>query len=294
MEPESTKPSEVFLQAVEADVSHSMAVLLDSMKLPRNLTSICIKLNLCEYRMAETGCTSDPAVVNSLLENLRGKYPSSRIVLIEGDSTNTTAETLFPYLGIDSVAKRFNCETMSISKSDWVRVKIEGMRFKSVHVPKVLTECDLYITHPKLKTHSLTKISCSLKNQFGCLRPKNKVPFHNHIDEAIVDANLARRPDITIVDANICMEGIGGPIHGRPRRLGLFMGGRDLVAVDSLCAKVVGFRPFFIGHVRKSANYGLGHMRFQLTSGEGKLPQKKLAFDRLQYYALRVLRGRLR
>ena len=193
------------------------------------------------------------------------------------------------------MAKQHRCELHNISASEWVKMSIEGLRFKLVHVPKILTECDLYITHPKLKTHSLTKISCGLKNQFGCLRPKNKTPFHKKIDETIVDANIARKPDFSIVDANICMEGIGGPIHGTPKRVGLFIGGNDIVAVDSLCAKVAGFRPFFVGHIRKAARCGLGRMNFDLSSKSAySLPKGQLKFERAQYYALKLMRTRLR
>jgi len=245
--------------------------------------------------MAETGCTSDPYVVGALLKSLRSRYESSRIVLIEGDATNTTADTLFGYLGISNIAKKFGCEVHNISRSDWVKVDIDGLQFRRVHVPRILTECDLYITHPKLKTHSLTKISCGLKNQFGCLRPKNKTPYHKRIDEVIVDANIARKPDFSIVDANLCMEGIGGPIHGQPKKVGLLIGGSDIVATDAFCSKIAGFRPFFIGHIRKAANKDLGEMKFSIQKNSAlDLSSYRFKFNRLQYYALKLLRKRLR
>src|SRR2546430_13373153 len=82
--------SKVFVEEVGTDARQSMARLLSSVNLPVQARTICIKLNLCEYRTAETGCTSDPQIVEHLLSYIRDRYPDSRVILLEGDSTNTT------------------------------------------------------------------------------------------------------------------------------------------------------------------------------------------------------------
>src|SRR5712692_7148696 len=226
-----------------ADSWKGMNDLLSKLSLPSAADSICIKLNLCQYRRWETGATSDPAIVDCLLRALRNRYPHAGIFLIENDQTGVNADNIFGYLGIDVVARKHNCKILNVRHCEWIAREIQGLRFKRVEIPDVLTTTDLFITHPKLKTHGKTKISCGLKNQFGLLRQKNKMPLHPFLDEAIVDSNSAMKPNFTIVDANLCHEGNGGPAFGRPKRLGLLIGGADIVAVDSFCSRVAGFSP---------------------------------------------------
>ena len=96
-----------------------------------------------------------------------------------------------------------------------------------------------------MKTHSITKISCALKNQFGCIPIKRKVQFHPHIDDVIVDANLAMKPNFSIIDGIIGLGGAQGPIWGPP------IHSKTIIASpDTVCAKILGFHPNFIGHIK--------------------------------------------
>jgi uncharacterized protein (DUF362 family) len=50
------------------------------------------------------------------------------------------------------------------------------------------------------------------------------------------------RPGLAIVDGVVGMEG-DGPIMGRPKPAGLLVMGRNPVAVDATCARLMGFDP---------------------------------------------------
>jgi uncharacterized protein (DUF362 family)/glycosyltransferase involved in cell wall biosynthesis len=292
--PGSTTQSSVIVVHIKT-ISSAMNRLIDQLHMPKKAQKICIKLNLCEYKPWESGAVSDPNVVSSLLSALRTRYPDAKISLIENDATGVVAANIFRYHGFDEVAKRFGADTIDLSQAEWVSKHIDGIRFHTVQIPKILDECDLYITHPKLKTHGGCMITCSLKNQFGLIRTKNKISFHKFLDDAIVDVNLARTPDISIVDANLCMEGNGGPTFGTPKKVGLLIGGDDMVATDSFCAKLVGFNPLFVGHIRKAAKKRLGNMDYNLAVDEpddwGKY---RFQFNRILYYALRSVRRTVR
>lgn len=270
----------------------SMEQLLQRTMLPTKVESIAIKINMCDFRLRETGATSDPLVIDELLSALRKIYPNSEIFLIENDATTALADILFSYLGIIEIAKKHGANTLNLSHDRWVKKEIDGLIFKKMQVPTVLENCDLVITHPKLKTHGITKITCGLKNMFGCLREKRKIKFHRFLDEAIVDSNLAFRANFSIVDANICQEGIGGPAYGKPRKLGLLIGGMDIVAVDAFCARLIGFRPWFVGHIRKAAHKELGKMNYELKTNmsPNELKTCKMDFSKSEYYFTKLLR----
>jgi uncharacterized protein (DUF362 family) len=241
-----------------------MAQLLSRLPFPADARSVGIKLNLCDYRLPETGAVSDPQVVAPLLQELRSRYPNSDIFVYEHDANSTLARTLFGYLGLDKVAASYDVRCVSLADEEWVERAVPGLYFKSLEVPRILEETDLLINHPKLKTHGRTLMTCALKNMFGCIRPKKKVQFHKHLAEAIVDINLAIPSHLTVVDANLCVEGNRGPTQGLPKRLGLLFGGTDIVAVDAFGADVMGFGARRIQHVKLAERAHLGSRRYDL------------------------------
>ncbi len=263
-----------------SDSDDSMARLISHLEFPLSAKKIGIKLNLCDYRLRETGVTSDPTVIESLLKVLRKKYPEVDLFLIENDATPTSADNLFPYLGIDKVAEKYACKCINLAhEKKWIEKEINGYNFKKIEFPKLIENLDILINHPKLKTHGRTKISCSLKNMFGCYRVKEKIQYHPFLDKAIVDINLAIKCHYTLVDANLCLEGNRGPSQGFPKKVGLFIGGRDIVAVDSFCAKLMGFHPYLVKHIRMAAKKKIGSMKYNLNGDLLKKDLKKYRFD---------------
>ncbi len=66
------------------------------------------------------------------------------------------------------------------------------------------------------------------------------------------------RNTFAIVDGIVGMEG-NGPIQGTPKPTGVLVMGRDLVAVDSTCCRIMGIDPEKVEYLRMAA--GLGHVR---------------------------------
>ena len=87
--------------------------------------------------------------------------------------------------------------------------------------------------------------------------PKNKLHYLG-IAESVVALNRQfRAKAFGIVDGIIGMEG-NGPIQGTPKPAGVLVMGRDLVAVDATCARVMGIDPEKLSYLRLAAD--LGHL----------------------------------
>jgi uncharacterized protein (DUF362 family) len=223
-----------------------------------------------------------------LLDLLESSYPSASITVLENDATGVNADNISKFLGIDKVIEKHKCKFLNVARGDWMSINIDGLHFKQLDVPSILRACDLFITFPKLKSHTITKLTCSLKNQMGLFRPKRKIAYHHILDDLIVDCNLAMKPNLTIVDANLAMEGNYGPTYGSPKRLGLLIASRDLVATDSFCAKLFGLNPKSIGYIKKAADKKLGSTRFKLvTNFDFDYREYKLKFSLPLYYMIR-------
>ena len=216
-----------------------------------------------------------------LLDLLKSRYPSASITVLENDATGVNADNIAAFLGIDKVIEKHNCRFLNAARGDWMTIDLDGLHFKQLDVPSILKTCDLFITFPKLKSHVIAKLTCSLKNQMGLFRPKRKVAYHHVLDDLIVDCNLAMKPNLTIIDANLAMEGVYGPTYGSPRKLGLLIASRDLVVADSFCSRLFGLNPKSIGHIKKAADKKLGSTRFKLVADfDFDYREYKLKFSR--------------
>lgn len=261
--------------------------LLEKLNLPEFIPKICIKPNLNDYRKWETASTCDPSVLDALLAALRNRFSKASITIIENDATGVNADNIFSYLGIDSVANKYGCRCVNVAREQWRSVNIDGLHFNSIEIPEILSGA-FFITFPKLKSHTITKLTCGLKNQMGLFRSKRKVLYHHMVDELIVDCNLAIKADISIVDANLVMEGNYGPTYGSPRKLGLLIGSNDIVAADSLCAKFYGINPKSVSHIKKASQKGLGDMKYNILSDfDFDLRDYKLKFSKILFHLIR-------
>jgi uncharacterized protein (DUF362 family) len=243
---------------------------------------ITIKINLCDYRPPESGATTHPVFLDAFLEWVESRNSNAIVSVVESNATRARPDLIRNWLGITQILEKHHAKWVNLSNDKWSRKQISGMRFRSIRVPETITSSDLLISMAKMKTHSLTTISCSLKNMYGCIMSSNKINFHDYLDEAIVDACTAMRPHLSIVDGIIGMGGPKGPVDGVPIRAELIVAGLDPVAVDAASATIMGLNPNHIGHVRKAQEAKIGSMKFNAVPNG--LPQKLPNFELNEIY----------
>jgi len=280
---------ESYLESVEKLVQKYAALL------PSSCRSICIKVNLCDYRMAASGATTDPLKLEALLEVLQQRYVDAEFTILENDASSVEAHTLFALLGIKEVAERCGARLLNVSDGNWIRKSIPRPHvFRELEVPEILTQTDLFINFAKLKTNALTKTTGCLKNIFTFLRVKRKSVYHPQISEVLADMNQVIHPGLCLVDGYIGMEG-QGPAFGVPKRCEILIGGVDPVAVDACCARIMGFNPWFVKHIRMCHRLGVGSIRYQLETDVENFNYRDYRFDysRLEHFARAMLRRRV-
>jgi len=132
--------------------------------------------------------------------------------------------------------------------------------------PEYALRCDGVINVPKLKTHTLTALTCAVKNLFGLQQGGSKADHHvrtrndpEQFSHLLLDLYEAIRPQIrlNVVDAVVGMEG-EGPAGGDPVSLGLILAGEDAVAVDVVASAVIGWNPMEVGTNYLASERGLG------------------------------------
>jgi len=85
-------------------------------------------------------------------------------------------------------------------------------------------------------------IAAAIKNSFGLVTSDTRTRAHRDtaVEQYLVDITRARKPDFSIVDGRIGMEGIAGGSHfDHPRYANRIIMGADPVAVDVVCTHVM-------------------------------------------------------
>jgi uncharacterized protein (DUF362 family) len=233
----------------------------------KEIRKVAIKPNLCYYWKSTTGETTDPNLVEAIIDILRMKCNPDKILIVESDATAMRAKYAFKALGYEKLATRKKIELLNLCETDSLSVpNVTSSISKEIRIPKILTEVDLFVSVPKLKLHSLTGLTCALKNQFGCIPIRRKVVFHNRIHETIALINKLIPPDLIVVDGIIA--------SGKtPKKLDLIMASSDPVAIDCVAAKIAGLSPRRTKYIAESEKIGVGSTNFQCVG------------DDLQYFA---------
>lgn len=154
--------------------------------------------------------------------------------------------------------------------------KIEGIdgakSLAETEVVKSWLDCDVFVNIPISKHHMTTLLTGNLKNIMGVSTRKANVHMHlgsgerndpDFLAQCIVDQNLLKKTDLSIVDATefITDNGPMGPgTLEKPMRV---VAGTDIVAVDALCSTYLGYAPEDILTTVKGHEIGLGNMNYQ-------------------------------
>jgi len=125
----------------------------------------------------------------------------------------------------------------------------DGVIAKRLTIIKPVLDADVVINLPKLKTHIYTTFTGAVKNLFGVIPGYDKPAYHArlhdlaHFSEMLLDVFDFVKPDLSVIDGIIGLEGDGPGRHGKPRRMGILIASRDSIALDVVACRVVGIAP---------------------------------------------------
>lgn len=220
---------------------------------------VLLKPNFLSAKDPSRAVTTHPNFVEAVIEQVReigavpfiGDSPGGAIRGIRRVWTNT---------GFEEMAERTGVELVSFEASGSRAIEFGKYTF---FISKSVLDADVIINLPKLKTHSLTLLTCAVKNMFGVVPGFHKGEQHKHYPkpgefaDMLVHLYKLVTPSLSIVDAVLAMEG-NGPSSGNPIELGLIVAGDDAVAIDAVVADMIGFRHGFIDTTRLASEMGLG------------------------------------
>ncbi len=224
---------------------------------------VLLKPNIVEYEVGSV-INTHPHVIAGVADAAR-RAGAREVVVGEGPGHRRDTEYLVTATGLSDVLRDARLPFVDLNLDDVRRVPLRSrfMGLADFALPASVLAADVVISLPKLKTHHWAGMTCGIKNLFGVVPgavygwPKNVLHWRD-IHHAMVDLLATVRPALVVVDAIVSMEG-DGPIMGRPKETGFVAMGRDLVAVDATCARVMGIDPARLPYLDSAAAF-LGHV----------------------------------
>jgi uncharacterized protein (DUF362 family) len=221
---------------------------------------VLIKPNICTIKDDTGYSVTRVETVRALIELLLKTDEKLSIKIIESDSQSKFAEEAFQKFGYtqlcdDMRTSGFDVSTVDLSKEPLIQLNFIGDYFENPELPEILFRAGYFVSVAVSKTHYLSFITGVLKNLFGVLPRKDQSFYHSNINEVIADLARIFRPNLNIVDARVGIEGWNGP---KTRKLDAFIVGHDVVSVDATMARIMGFDPERIRHIKDKSEHDLG------------------------------------
>jgi uncharacterized protein (DUF362 family) len=148
---------------------------------------------------------------------------------------------------------------MNLSHGDYEEHEVAGI---TLRMPRAVLDADYLINLPKMKTCAHTLITLGVKNLYGVFQQAQKSRYHKKLDAILPYLAKTIRCDLVVVDGLTCMEG-NGPVVGNPVCMNLLVAGRNVVAVDSVCSRLMGYDPSAVPHIAEAARQGTGPMSLE-------------------------------
>ena len=206
---------------------------------------------------------------------------ASRIYLFENCTQSNFTRMVFELTGYSDVCRRYGVKEVYLDEERNVEYTFPGKNpeaeeeggyasltfnmpeFVAEHLIKRADE-NLYISLPKLKTHSMAGVTLGVKNQWAFPQPGDRRADHNYnLSSKLADMMGYLQPDYTLI------EGIEATIYGHypPTALAnecvlptrVLIGSTNVVAADIVGARLFGLTPESdVHHLKIAMDRGYG------------------------------------
>lgn len=213
-------------------------------KIANKNEKILLKPNLLMGFAPEKCVTTHPAVFKAVAEIFKSYFPN----VSYGDSPGFGSPSKASQkAGLAKAADELNIKLADFNNGKEVFFE-NGCQNKKFFIANGVLENDAVISLPKLKTHGFLKMTCSIKNQFGCIPGTLKAEYHVKLPSAfdfarmLIDLDRYIKPRLYIMDGIQGMEG-NGPSGGTPINMNILLFSTDPIALDATVCRLINIKP---------------------------------------------------
>ncbi len=251
------------------DYKHLMRLADYQQFLPKE-NDTALKINI-SWHYFYPACSTTPwqldGVISTLLEDGYSKEKlygcHNRTVVVNskrGEIANKHKQVLVGKYGLRNIHLYEPGEEWILFKPKAKMLALDKVFPEGIRIPKRLIGNNI-IHLPTMKTHVFTQMTGAMKNAFGGLLFEKRHYTHSVIHETLVDL-LAIQKEIhpglfAVMDGTFAGDG-PGPRCMVPLVKNYILASADMVAIDAVAAKMMGFDPLSIKFIRLAHERGLG------------------------------------
>lgn len=218
---------------------------------------ILLKPNLVETAIGAPHINTHPLVLRGAIEAFL-HLGAAHVMVAEGPGHRRDTLAVYEESGLADVLTEDRIPFHDLNYHTGYQLPNAGRQspLRTLTFPALFKDVDWIVSVAKMKTHHWTGATLSMKNLFGVMPgiyygwPKN-VLHAAGIQNSILDITATLKPHFAIVDGIVGMEG-DGPIMGDPKKVGALVMGRNLVAVDATCCRIMGIDPYQVSYLEQA------------------------------------------
>lgn len=221
--------------------------------------TVVLKPNLVDYLPGDA-INTHPTLVLAAAEAFR-RLGAKSVVIAEGPGHQRDTQLVLCQSGYEESLRYEKTRFVDLNRDELIRTPLRASYtgMKDLWLPRTVLDADFLVSMPKIKTHHWSGVTLAMKNMFGIVPgarygwPKNILHWKG-IQQSILDLCATVPIHFVIADGIIAMEG-NGPLNGTSRPLGKIVLSDDPVAADATCARLMGFAPLRIMHIREGSRF---------------------------------------
>ncbi len=249
-------------ERVEAAVRRSVDLVGGMGRFVQPGQRVLVKPNLLQASDPEKAIVTHPTVVRAVVK--LAQEVGGRVLIADNPFvpplTQNGWDGIYERVGLAAVAAETGAE-LNYHIFPQQQPHAQGKLIKLFDTSGFLTESDVVISVPKLKTHGLMRLTGAVKNLFGTVPGTIKSGYHvklqtaDRFAEMLLDLVSFVQPALTVMDAVVGMDG-DGPAAGQPFPIGAILAAPDPVALDVAAVSLVGHEPTSVATVSRAVARG--------------------------------------
>lgn len=262
--------------------------LLDIGSLIDTQDVVVITSNCVQQQKPETGIVVGNESLRGIIKFIKSKNPK-RVIVAMGSGQKETKEAITA-AGFDKIVSEEGIEFIDLNHGPFDRVDLNHDKPAATNLNAIINEMTFSISFTQLKNHEEATMSGAIKNialgwppaeEHGF--PKKNLGIHENLHGFITAMAEIIPIDLAIVSASPAMIGTG-PAKGIPRSTGLVIAGTDPVSVDTVGARLLGYKPQGIHYLFECGNKNLGISNMDNISIKGiPLQEAETIFSTVAY-----------
>jgi uncharacterized protein (DUF362 family) len=186
---------------------------------------------------------------------------ASNVFVMENSTQANMTRLVFEFTGYKDVCKRTGARPLYLDEGKFEPVKFEHFE-DPVEIPALVVENfveakdeNIYVSLPKLKTHSISTVTLGVKNQMAFPKHSNRGYHHNYnLHRYLADIFGVVQPDYTLIDGTHAVFNGHYPMEtflsDSIEELGILIGGQDTLMTDIVGARILGYGLEEVKHLR--------------------------------------------